>query len=255
MILKVLINFFCFLCFLCNNVICHVKITVKVTASSNVTSTNLVKVGQPFTLRCELKDYKIEKFNSLYMYFYYKTNGRFAYYVIPGKNLNKISFFIENNFIFKKALTALNKHATFHKALAGMDNVYFGKVLPLENSSNFPVFEISITPKIAFKSEFYCNAVYNNAHNYSNYIPVTVTGGSSPPFTTTASTTPSPPSPSSLPQLVLTSNVSHIQTNRPFTVTCSVAKFNAVGKRYLINYYNNRDGLLASYEIDSKFLN
>ena len=139
-----------------------------------------------------------------------------------------------------------------------MDNVYFGLVLPLENSTAFPVFEISITPRIAFKTEFYCSAVYNNAHNYSNYIPMTAAGGPSlwtatpplpPPHATTVSP---PPSPSSPPQLVLTSNVSHIQTNRPFAVTCSVAKFNAVGKRYLINYYNSRDGLLASYEVDGK---
>ncbi len=81
----VLVTFACFLFLIfINNVSSHAKIKVNVTAATNI-STRTVKVGEPFTLRCELRDYKIEKFNSLYMYFYYKTNGRFAYYVIPGK--------------------------------------------------------------------------------------------------------------------------------------------------------------------------
>ncbi len=71
--------------------------------------------------------------------------------------------------------------------------------------------------------------------------------------TTTVTKFPStPPSPLLLPQLNLTSNSSQIYLNIPFKLTCSIAHFNASGKRYSVNYYDSRDSLLATYKVDGK---
>ena len=68
----------------------------------------------------------------------------------------------------------------------------------------------------------------------------------------TTAVTKSLPTPPPTPQLNLTSNSSQIYLNVPFKLTCSIAHFNASGKRYSVNYYDSRDNLLATYKVDGK---
>ncbi len=101
----------------------------------------------------------------------------------------------------------------------------------------YPTYEVSITPKTAFSTEFYCNFYqsYKNIDLFFNHVSVTVIEKNP-----------------TLPQLNLTSSLNALHLNEPFTLTCSLSDFDPVNKNYSISYYSSRDSPLASYKIDGK---
>lgn len=47
--------------------------------------------------------------------------------------------------------------------------------------------------------------------------------------------------------------MSHVHLNQPTTVSCSLEKFkNLQNKRYFVKFFNLRDGLLATYDVNGK---
>ncbi len=149
-----------------------------------------------------------------------------------------------------------NAQTNFYNEIDNNNKKYISQVQPLVH--RYPTYEVSITPKTAFSTEFYCHFWKSTKNMYSNHAPVTVTEPvtTPTPLPVTPSTptslpsTPSTPTPSPIPQITLTSNESTVHINHPFTVTCTISNFENSGKKYLVNYFNNRNGLLASYEVD-----
>ena len=66
----------------------------------------------------------------------------------------------------------------------------------------------------------------------------------SEPTTTPTPTTVIPP------KLTLTSSEKTVYLNKPLTITCSIEQFNERSREYSVKFFSNRDGLLASYEVN-----
>lgn len=183
---------------------------IKVIGSTNVST---VQVGQPFTFKCEVTEYELNEHFDIFFY-YNMTNNRFAYYNITDPK-------------------STNAKTNLYSLYFNIDKKYISQVQPLVH--RYPTYEVSITPKTAFSTEFYCNFYQPNKNIdlFFNHVPVTVTANTS-----------------TLPQITLTSNESTVHLNHPFTVTCTISNFETAGKKYLVNYFNNRNGLLAGYEVD-----
>ena len=130
-------------------------------------------------------------------------------------------------------LKSTNEQTKFNDGRGDNDKKYISQVQPLVH--RYPIYEVSITPKTAFSAEFYCRFWNGYKNLYFNHVPVTVTANTS-----------------TLPQITLTSNENTVHLNHPFTVTCTISNFETAGKKYLVNYFNNRNGLLAGYEVDGK---
>ncbi len=165
-------------------------------------------------------------------------------------------------------LKSVNQEAKFVSQIENADNSHITHTSPLGN--RFPVFEISITLNSTFNTEFFCQADYNTAvvaksnkitllseemTTQETTIPANVT---TPLITQTTQTTPTfprflttTPLPST-PQLILTSNSSTVRLYEPNNFHCHIDYFHHQGTKFQISFFNNRDGQLASYEIDGK---
>lgn len=53
-----------------------------------------------------------------------------------------------------------------------------------------------------------------------------------------------------IPKLTFANNVSQIEVQKPFTVTCSINNFE-FNQNYSIKFFNSKDGLLATFEIEN----
>lgn len=112
------------------------------------------------------------------------------------------------------------------------DLQYFVSILPVNTINNSTAFAILITTAVkVFNVQFYCKVWYNSLSSEdSNHVPVTVTFLFPP---------------------TLSSSVTHIELNQPFTLTCSLpSSFSSNNKNYNIAFYNGRDGVLAYYEVN-----
>ncbi|KAH9394120.1 hypothetical protein TYRP_021254 [Tyrophagus putrescentiae] len=107
----------------------------------------------------------------------------------------------------------------------------------------------------------------NGAQNYPNWTSLTITPLAfnattfsckliiydyEQPKTTTVSIYPTPDRALTvkvLPQAVLTTNVTYVEKNKPFTATCKVALPGSSSLK--VNFYKGSEGLIASYEMDN----
>ena len=53
--------------------------------------------------------------------------------------------------------------------------------------------------------------------------------------------------------MTISTNVTeHYRLKEAFNLRCSIAHFEAKGKRYSVQYYNSRDGRFASFDVDGR---
>lgn len=221
---------------------------LKLTLTSNVTRAN---VGQPFTLRCEVenakpetKDYKIE--------FWYSVNGQLAVFDFYSKQWlykiiftkNKLNFFppiILDS--FTKEDTAFSFQANFNDK----NQRYISRLDPLLHKAHSGVYEVVVVAKTNFTTSFYCVKPLGIINHPSNYLTLAVINSHIPEPTTTAKP------PQKEVQVTVSTNVTeHYRLKEAFNLRCSIAHFEAKGKRYSVQYYNSRDGRFASFDVDGK---
>lgn len=53
-----------------------------------------------------------------------------------------------------------------------------------------------------------------------------------------------------VPKLTFSTNVSQIETQKPFTVTCRIDNFDS-NQNYFVKFFNSLDGLLATFEVEN----
>lgn len=107
------------------------------------------------------------------------------------------------------------------------------------NTADITNFEIDITVKSTFSTQFYCLA-YNGSREIYSFNKITVTVSEIPP-------PPPPPT--------LSSSVSTVHLNRTFILTCSLQSDTfqfAPNRSYSVAFYNGHEGELAKYDVDGK---
>lgn len=243
MIFKTFISLFVFLLLFVLHFNNNLANGMRITTSTNATS---VPVGTPFSMRCEVTDLAgpLGSASELKIIFYYKLNGQFATYTVPGKPPLKPNIFLQKiiQSLSTASTSSSERSATFALLLNDGDRPYLSRVQPLGHT--FPTYEISVTPRSLFATDFNCYWSYNGTSSFnSNNVHLTVTADPSPPTT---------PTPSALPTITLTSNESTVHLGEPFAVTCTIVNFAPGGKKYQVNYFNTRNGLLAGYEVDGR---
>lgn len=161
-----------------------------------------------------------------------------------------VNFYLNLNFCF------LVPNVTFRLYNQGEKPKIF-QVTPLEYT--FPNYLISITPMVAISTEYYCNSNNWGENSQSNSVFVAVNQpptSPTPTLTTQStvfqSTATFQPTQLPSPNLILTSNSSSISLNKPINFHCNINHFKQQKTKYQVNLFNNRDGQLASYEVDGK---
>ncbi len=102
-----------------------------------------------------------------------------------------------------------------------------------QENSSYSAYKIVITPKAEFNATFFCKAWYKKSL-------MAVSNETTPPLSVI------------LPPPKLASNVSQVVPGHPFTLTCSLGDHFEHQQAYSVKYFNSRNGLLATYEVDGK---
>lgn len=189
-----------------------VEASWKVLASTNVTT---VQAGEPFSVRCEVSSPLFDvRADDFEMDFHSKQVLSLAYYYVSPASAIKA----------RKTL--------FYSSLDDNQKRYIQSVAKQENSS-YSAYKIVITPKAEFNATFFCKAWYKKSL-------MAVSNETTPPLSVI------------LPPPKLASNVSQVVPGHPFTLTCSLGDHFEHQQAYSVKYFNSRNGLLATYEVDAQ---
>ncbi len=119
--------------------------------------------------------------------------------------------------------------------------------MPLPHKADSGVYELVVVAKTNFTTSFYCVKPIWAINYNSNHLILAVINSHIAEPTTTAKP------PQKEVQVTISTNVTeHYRLKEAFNLRCSIAHFEAKGKRYSVQYFNNRDGRFASFDVDGK---
>lgn len=219
MVLKTSIEFFtlniCVLLCLKQPIVDAVEFPDKIISSFNVSKPF---VGETFIMKCEVPSYySFEPSRTFINFCNDFQKNQFAYYDVIGKK----------------------KRIKFDKSdFSSHEKQYISAVNPREivTHNGATSFEIEITPKVIFSTQFYCQVKVEGSST-KNYTKTLITVTEAPPV-------PRPPT--------LNSSVKTLQLNQPFTLTCLLQPNTQLpsGRSYSVSFYSSQDGQIAIYDVD-----
>ena len=119
--------------------------------------------------------------------------------------------------------------------------------MPLPHKADSGVYELVVVAKTNFTTSFYCvKPIWAINYNSNHLILAVINSHIAEPTTTTKP-------PQKEVQVTISTNVTeHYRLKEAFNLRCSIAHFEAKGKRYSVQYYNSRDGRFASFDVDGR---
>lgn len=206
-----------------NNVAGDLVHRLSVEASTNVPANRTVLAGEPFTIRCEIKNLA-------------KRNATFEVN-FQAKNYRGLLVY------FKR--TADREEATFvPNKLEDYLQLPFAQIS--QRRKSFSVYEVTFTtkPNASFSTEFSC--YLGNDYQYSQTSDgISIRVIPTPPTNATTNST------AATPQLRLISEQSTVYLNQPTKITCSLTDFDFIrGQEYTVEFRYNRFSPIAVYAVD-----